>query len=265
MRRPSPDVYSVSMPKAAKNDFYSVYLEIPELNYQFSCKDESEKGLEGVLWIDRIDGSPATLLKSSLRRRKWDIRIQHFYKGAAYEYNSGIRFILSTLTSKHRFIRSKNKIAQAVFNKKKLVRAERIELLQHIFNKTENDSNYSISPFSIGTELYSKRWVHHPEQNNLRNYYQLLLDSLLDSKDLKKDKNIYKLSSHALLTLSEYAREEQRHEDNQNSAKKTRSLTIAIIVLGSLNLMFHVGKWVLEYNDTNKEMNEIVVEDAKID
>ena len=58
----------------------------------------------------------------------------------------------------------------------------------------------------------------------------------------------YKLSPQALNTISEYERDEQKHFDSQNSAKKTRNLTKAIIVLGLLNLGFQMFKWVYESN-----------------
>lgn len=246
LRRSAPDNITVSLPGAEENDFYRIYLEIPEIKYDMLCQSESERGIDGYLWIDKTDGSSATLLKENLKNYKWNLRFEHYYKGRVHEYSSGASYLFNTLFSRHKFARRKNNISQAMFNKKKLVRLERIELLQRIFDNTLENPDYSISPFSVGTELYSKRWYLHPEQRNTRKYYQLLLDSLRSTDDLEKNDDAYKLSPHALFTLSEYAREEQRHNDNQNGAKKTRSLTIAIIVLGLLNLAFHFGKWAYE-------------------
>ena len=246
LRKPSPYEITLSMPGAKDNDFYSVFIDIPDIGYNLLCKSENEDCLEGFLWINNTDGSKASVLKDTLKNNKWTVNFTHYYKGWTHEYSSAPSFLFNTLIQKHRFVRKKNSIAQALFNRKKLVRAERIQLLQYIFDKTSENSNYSISPGSVGTELYSRRWYRHPDQQKTRNYYKMLLESLHESGDLNKNGSAYKLSPKALSSLSEFAREEQRHSDNQNSAKKTRSLTIAIIILGTLNLGFQIVKWLLE-------------------
>lgn len=95
-------------------------------------------------------------------------------------------------------------------------------------------------------ELYSKRWLFHPDRESMKNHYKLIFESLVESGDLTKNDHAYKLSSKALNTISEYERDEQKHFDSQNSARKTRNLTKAIIVLGLLNLGFHIFKWAYE-------------------
>jgi len=47
-------------------------------------------------------------------------------------------------------------------------------------------------------------------------------------------------------TISEYERDEQKHFDSLNSARKTRNLTKAIIFLGLVNLAFQIFRWVYD-------------------
>jgi hypothetical protein len=75
---------------------------------------------------------------------------------------------------------------------------------------------------------------------------------LCQSGDLEVDTQSrgYKLAPKALTTLAEHVKEEQRHLDTQNAAKKTRALTMAIVVIGLLNLGFQMGKFIYDNWDS---------------
>ena len=246
LRKPSPNRIPMSLPRCAENDFYSVYVEIPDQNMKLNCKSETSNGMEGFLWISDKDGAEACVLRSTLDNHKWLLKIEHYFKGWVLEYNSAFLFCLQNLLQKHRFLYSKDKLAQTIFNNKKLVRSERIKVLEYVLEQTTNKPDYQTDPLYLGMELYSKRWLFHPDRESMKNHYKLIFESLVESGDLTKNDHAYKLSSKALNTISEYERDEQKHFDSQNSARKTRNLTKAIIVLGLLNLGFHIFKWAYE-------------------
>ncbi|MFT6138600.1 MAG: hypothetical protein ACJAUJ_001695 [Salibacteraceae bacterium] len=246
--KPSPNIIPMSLPRCADNDFYSVHIEVPEHGIKLNCKSESENGLEGFLWVNDEDGAEACVLKSTLDKSKWTLKVEHYYKGWVLEYNSSFLFIIQNIFQKHRFLYSKDKLAQTIFNNKKLVRSERIKVLEYVLEQTSIKPDYRTGPLYLGMELYSKRWLFHPDRESMNNHYKLIFESLLHSGDLTKVDHSYKLSPQALNTISEYERDEQKHFDSQNSAKKTRNLTKAIIVLGLLNLGFQMLKWVYESN-----------------
>ncbi len=212
------------------------------------CKSESEHGLEGFLWVNDTDGSQACVLKSALEKSKWTLKIEHYYRGWVLEYSSSFLFCIQNIFQKHRFLYSKDKLAQTIFNNKKLVRAERIKVLEYVLEQTSIKSDYKTDPLFLGMEMYSKRWLFHPDKESMKNYYKLVFDSLAHSGDLIKDNHSYKLSPQALNTISNYERDEQKHFDSENSAKKTRNLTKAIVILGLLNFAFQVFKWVYDSN-----------------
>jgi hypothetical protein len=246
LRKPSPNSIPMSLPRCADNDFYSVYIEIPDQNMKLICKSESPHGLEGFLWINDSDGAEACVLKSTLEGRKWSLKIEHYFKGWVLEYNSALLFCLQNLLQKHRFLYSKDKLAQTIFNNKKLVRSERIKVLEYVLEKTTNKPDYRTDPLYLGMELYSKRWLFHPHKESMKNHYKLIFESLVESGDLIRNDHSYELSPKALNTISDYERDEQKHFDSQNSARKTRNLTKAIIVLGLLNLGFQAFRWAYE-------------------
>jgi hypothetical protein len=248
LRKPSPDTIPMSLPRCADNDFYSVHIEIPEHRMKLICKSESKNGLEGFLWINDKDGAEVCVLKSTLKKYKWNLKIEHYYRGWVLEYNSAFLFCIQNIFQKHRFLYSKDKLAQTIFNNKKLVRTERIKVLEYVLEQTSIKPDYRTDPLYLGMELYSKRWLFHPDRESMNNHYKLIFESLVHSGDLTKVAHSYKLSPQALNTISDFERDEQKHFDSQNSAKKTRNLTKAIIVLGLLNLGFQIFKWMYESN-----------------
>lgn len=215
-----------------------MYVEIPDQDIKFLCKSESNCRMEGFLWGNQENGAEACLLRSTLDNYKWSVKIEHYFKGWVLEYNSSLLFCLGLLSQKHRFIYSKDKLAQTIFNNKKLVRAERTKVLEYVLEKTTNKPGYQTDPLYFDMELYSQRWIFHPEKDAMKNRYRLIFESLVESGGLIKDVHAYKLSPRALNTISEYECSEQIHFDSQDGARKTRSLTKAIIVLGLLNLGF---------------------------
>ncbi|MEZ8701412.1 hypothetical protein AB6D74_06050 [Vibrio cyclitrophicus] len=246
LRKPSPQIIPMSLPKCEENDFYSVFVEIEDLKYKLLCKNITSKGIEGWLWINESDGVDYCMLIDTLDEYQFALKIEHYYKGWVYEYNSPFLFILQNFLQKHRLLYNTDKVQQSIFNNKKLVGADRIEVLEHILEQTKANSNYRTSPLTIGMQLYSKRLIFHPELNTMENHLKLVFDSLVTSKDLTYIDGNYKLAPNALITISEYERDEQKHIDSQNNARKTRGLTKAIIALGLANLAFQVIKWFIE-------------------
>lgn len=118
-------------------------------------------------------------------------------------------------------------------------------MLEHFVNETKNDHRFQTSPLTLGTKIYSNRLIFHPERDSFKKHLQLVFDSLVESKDIEKKDGNYRLCARALITMSEYDWEVRKHLDSQNNAKRTHSLTLAIIFIGVANLMLQLAKWYL--------------------
>jgi len=243
LRRPSPDTISLSMPKCADNDFYSTEIEVPSKSIQLLVKEQSVFGFSGFLWIERKNGVEACITKQTMTNEEWKLSIKHYYKGFEFDYESPFKFCFATVFQFHRFAYSKDKLAQALFNNKKLVRLDRIKVLEYFLERTSKDKDFVANPFYLGSELYTHRWFLHPDREQIRNHYRLVIDSLEETGDLERKDTLYKLAPKALDTISNYERDEQKHLDSQNNASKTRNLTKAIILLGMINIIFQIIKW----------------------
>jgi hypothetical protein len=80
--------------------------------------------------------------------------------------------------------------------------------------------------------MFSIRFFGHPDEETTSRYYELVLDSLLKSKDLElADNTYYGLSSQGLTTLSAYEEEERRHRDNVRVQALIGVLTFATVAV----------------------------------
>ncbi len=247
LRKVAPRIIPMSLPKCAENDFYSITVEIPALDYKFICREDVDgKAYVGWLWQGDDDGGvDVCLFKSLLSEHSITLNIEHYYKGWVFEYKSASSFLLSSLFSKHRLFYNREQVAQQWFNRRSLEEPDRIKVLEHFVNETKNDHRFQTSPLTLGAKIYSNRLIFHPERDSFKKHLQLVFDSLVESKDIEKKDGNYRLCARALITMSEYDWEVRKHLDSQNNAKRTHSLTLAIIFIGVANLMLQLAKWYL--------------------
>lgn len=169
----------------------------------------------------------------------------HYYGLYQLDYNS-VYDLAFNFISKYDVVKVHIKIfwdiiSQSRFNKKILVTKTTRELLQFLVEKqlnddvknSENGFNYSrkaIDEFSLMTELYSMRWISHPQSSQQRKKVELYLESLVQSKNLEKKNHDYFVTGKALQTLEEYEENERRHQDAVKTQKGILWLTFVIAI-----------------------------------
>lgn len=89
----------------------------------------------------------------------------------------------------------------------------------------------------LGLQLYSRKWFYHPEKDEHKEHLKLLLESFVESGDLKRQDGGYTLSGKALETLANHDLEQQKHQDNLATAKVGNRLTWAIVLIGMLDIL----------------------------
>lgn len=94
------------------------------------------------------------------------------------------------------------------------------------------DHNFAASLFETATLLYGPRWISHPDNQSLQNYYRLVLESLAHSGDLQEVNHQYQLAAQGLATLDESEKDERRHRDQVRMQVVLASLTAALVVVG---------------------------------
>lgn len=158
----------------------------------------------------------------------------HWYKGWTFQSNGTTRFILQYI-SRYPLIRVRtDRLIQYFFNRKKLERRDRVELLSYIIDETVKNRQYTARKTDILSNFYTKRWVLRPDKEELMSYYDLLLDSLKETGDISYEQFGYALKPKAINTIAEYQLEERRHGENRGIQRRIFWLTFALVVISCI-------------------------------
>lgn len=232
-KRP-PVLIPTSGDRAKSNDCYCVYLLDKEGLLRFLVSDLIGTGIIGK-WSH--DGSNFTddriIVTSDLP--KFVVYIQHYYRTMAFDSVGVLYFILYRWSGWPWVRVTFDRLQQSRFNRKALVRQNRMDVLAYILAETVKNGLFQVHVTTLLTHLYSVRWVLRHDKDELVTYYRFLLDALLDSGDLERTEHCgYKLKPKALNTISEFVQEERRHGDNYKNQRGILWLTIALIFIGLL-------------------------------
>jgi hypothetical protein len=124
--------------------------------------------------------------------------------------------------------RSWDKVAQFFFSRRRLVTKQRMDLLKLLVDR---HTAGPIGIFDLMTNMYSIRWVLHPDREAQRRKLELYLDSLVRSGDVKLVDHDYAVTGQALSTLEKYEEEERRHAESVGVQRRMWWLTLLIALL----------------------------------
>lgn len=243
LKKPAPERIPLSMPRSLDNDFYEIYIKFKSLDWKLLCRTKEKGGYSGILWQGRNRGHDCTILNSTFEKIKFSVEITHHYKGYQFKYGNLESFLFSWYSKNYKLAVIYDLITQRIYNRKTLFRSHRMEILKDLVENTINEPQYSTSSLELGKEIYTHRWQFHPKKNEYQSHLSLILDSLVETGDLKKSDRRYSVTGKAIATLADYEHDQQKHQDNFNNAKTTNSLTKALILVGILGIMAQLLMW----------------------
>jgi len=109
-----------------------------------------------------------------------------------------------------------------------------MKVLEYFFEQTLTNRTFHSSYVAIVQGLNGIRAFGHPHIDDTQRYYELVLNSLVESGDLERREIYYSLSPHALVTLSGYEVEERRHRAEIRQQRILGFLTFVLILIGLL-------------------------------
>lgn len=225
--------YSIptSLPAALHNDIYVLKL-IEENETRFLSSAPAQKeGLVGLWFEPGTRGGHEACLPHP---HSWlfDLEVVHYYRGYQFKFTSPYRFLWHHVSLGALRFQMWDLFAQRVFNRRSLVRQKRMEILSFIHDQTMSAPDFKTDVFWLMTELYSMRWVQHPEHQSLETYYGLVLESLAKNGDLVEDRGTYQLTAQGLTTLDRYQEEYKRHRENTAIQRTLSALTLGLLIVG---------------------------------
>lgn len=234
LRKPTPNPIPRSGDAGAAVDGYVIYLRDSGSDLQVLIDKLDQYGVYGRALKDDTYELDVVIPTRDLQYFK--VEIQHYYGLWQFNYFSPLRFIVQDILNFPMWVWGWNAIQQSIFNRRRLVRRERISVLQELVERTIQDPRFKISHIGLVGGIYTHRWVHHPTQASIVAYYKLALDSLVESGDLNSDGMSYTVSSKALETLSRYEEQDRKHRDNVKQKRALNWLTLVLVLLGALQV-----------------------------
>lgn len=166
--------------------------------------------------------------------RPSDFRITHFYGPSEVRYTGLLDFFINRLTAwpyiKIHLVGWLDKHAQYFFNKKKIVTKQRIGLLKFMVGKAL-DGTEEFNSLDLMTDLYSLRWIVHPDSESERSKLNFYLESLVDTGELKKANYAYQLTGQAVRAIEEHEEQERKHTENVKMQWRMFFLTLMMAAL----------------------------------
>ena len=197
-------------------------------------------GAEGFWQLSNMDKGIRCRIKNNVLLKASYLLITHHLEGYEFRYSSIDAFLWAKLTCQsRRYIRQSRK-KQRIFNAKTLVRRDRTSVLRIFVEKTLDDAKFKAGPTRLMSELYTDRWVKHPEREKLKNHYTIILKSLDQSGELASTNHGYEITPKAVTTLAEYEEDEQRHKDNHRQQVILGFLTYALVAVAILQAVIAI-------------------------
>ena len=234
----APETIPRTGDKAQQVDCVAAYLRAKDSSYSLLIDKVLPNGVEGRLWKEKDEGHTDSSFISYREFSKADLEITHFYKTYNLTYDSTIQMIYKGWSHYYKGLILLGKAQQFVFNKRNLARSEKLETLRAIVDKTVQSSDFSTSPIMLNELKYPLHWVYHPDKDLNTSFNKLLLDSLVESGDLKLNNFQYSLTPQALNTISEFEKDERRHIQLLKQQKWMKILTLLLVLVGGAQVFF---------------------------
>jgi len=234
LKKAAPDKF----PYDSGNDYYTSTLVNTKSEESILIDALIGENIIGKRWENDRYSIPVEI---SLRETlEWNIQISRFYGFARYDYKSVRSFLIGEYTFRPFRNWLLDRASQSLYNASIKFQQDRVEVLRRLVELSvseaieENPLLHTPSPKSIvslQSEYFGKRIYGHPARNEVSARFRLLIESLVASGDLKKtQQHEFQLEAQAIVTLSEYQRDERKHKDNVRHHWLIFGLTLVIAI-----------------------------------
>lgn len=235
LNKPAPDRIPRSGEKALSVDCNVVYFRSLDKSWTLLCDQVLPEGVSGKYWANDDEFERVSI--PFYLMSDYELDITHFYGRHDLRYGSIAQYFWEGIVPVDKTKILIGKGSQFLFNKKELVRSERIEVLKIILEKELDQRQYVISSLKLSSLLCTEKWVFHPDKSRQLRYNDLLLRSLHESHDLEETQYGFRLSSKALVTIAQYEEDQKKHRENISQARSMKWLTVALIFVGLIQLL----------------------------
>jgi hypothetical protein len=121
-------------------------------------------------------------------------------------------------------------LSQGIYNRRKLVTKQRIDLLKVILDAQLNGRD-RISSLCVMSLIHTDKWYLHPNQEDEHHRVEFYLDALVETNDLKANGIDYQITGQGIAAIELYEEQERKHSESIASQRRMFWLTIVIALL----------------------------------
>jgi hypothetical protein len=168
----------------------------------------------------------------SLLKEKFEFK--HYHGLATTTYSGWLDFALGWIFKgpyiKAWFYFKRADFLQSIYNRKKLVTKQRIDLLKVILDTQLNGTDRLCS-LSIMTLIHTDMWYLHPKGDEHLHRMEFYLNALSETNLLARSGTDYSITGQGIDAIERYEEEERKHSENIGSQRRMFWLTIVIAAL----------------------------------
>lgn len=235
LQKPAPLQYPTGpRSRLVGRDFYEVQLY---RHYEPVFRVDAVNGetLEGIWWENQGEDRRIELPVEDMRA--YDFVVRRFLDEYEYPEDSALVFLIRDVTGFYHFANRWDKIIQVFYNRRQFARRERMRLLQYVVDESLKRDTYYFSAYTLMSDLFGFRWGRHPNHEEALRYYEMLLESLAVSGDIRRDQNIYQIAPQAFQALDDFHRDERRARHNLIVQVALVVLTLALAAAAIVELL----------------------------
>lgn len=121
-------------------------------------------------------------------------------------------------------------LAQGLYNRRKLVTKQRIDLLKVILAAQLNGRD-KLSSLSVMSLIHTDKWYLHPNHEDEHHRVKFHLEKLAETKDLIKNGIDYQITGQGVAAIELYEEQERKHGESISAQRRMVWLTVLIALL----------------------------------
>lgn len=235
LRKPAPETISPGDPNLDAKAVFIGFTGPNSIDYRIL---EIEDNAYIAEYLDKAGERRDCAIPLNLSKGM-SLTIRYWYRSVEMTYNSALHYSWSMLTREAFRIEFINKLRQFYYNKSLKIRNDRTEVLQavvdeHLRRRSREGAavfgEVRIDRLDVVQLLYGYALWGHPHHADIIARLDLIIDSLIDSGDLKADHSKVIVTGKAITSISTRVEEDRRHKDQVAYNKAIQWLTFGLLI-----------------------------------
>ncbi len=236
IKHPTPSQFN---PEGGENNFKAAFLTFQDSQLpSYRVISKIPNGFICSCINSEKERYEASLAKSRLPQSR--LMVRHWHKGIEVTYKGYWDYLWGTLSLYATRTRLLETYRQRRFNRSLKIRDDRIDILQaltqeYLRRKSEDipspfDQSIGIEKMDVPSLLHGFRVWAHPDFDAIHARVDLIVDSLIESSDLRVENGKIYVNGKALKTISDHVSDDRKHRDQKRYNRVIAWLTFGLFV-----------------------------------